>query len=145
MILGQMATGTFAAVLLPLAMAAAAPAVESAGQPPRHRHEPPSAEDRFQALAKALKLDAAQQAEVRKTLMARRDQLRRLLGQPADPNVPRTAAIRAINERTAERIRAVLNDDQKKLYSQPLPRDYSPAKGKTGVEEWMNATQPKGK
>jgi len=31
------------------------------------------------------------------------------------------AAIHAITDRTTERIRAVLNEEQKKLYSQPLP------------------------
>ena len=107
-----------------------------------HRQARPNNDDR---LVKGLKLDAAQEAEVRRALQDRRDQLTRLFRQPADPKIPRTAAIRAINDRTANRIRAVLNDEQKKLYLQPLPDDYAPGKGKPGVEEWMKATPSKRK
>jgi hypothetical protein len=53
------------------------------------------------------------------------------------------AAIHAINDRTAARIRAVLNDEQKKLYGQPLPRDVGAGKGKPGVEDWQKALRRK--
>ena len=122
-------------------------AVESAkvaARPPRG-HGRPSAEDRLQGLVKALKLDAAQEAEVRRALQAQREAIRRLTSAPPDPEVPRVAAIHAITDRTSERIRAVLNDEQKKLYSQPLPHDFAPGEGKPGVEEWLNALRPKGK
>jgi hypothetical protein len=124
---------------------APAPALESARQQAPHRHGRPSAEDRLQGLVKGLKLDAAQQAEVRRALQAQREAIIRLTSAPADPEVPRVAAIHAITDRTTERIRAVLNDEQKKLYSQPLPHDFAAGEGKPGVEEWLNALRPKGK
>ena len=124
---------------------ALAPALEAARQQAPHRQGRPSAEDRLQGLVKGLKLDAAQQAEVRRALQAQRDAIRRLTSAPADPEVPRVAAIHAITDRTTERIRAVLNEEQKKLYSQPLPHDFAAGEGKPGVEEWLNALRPKGK
>ncbi len=174
MTLGAHARGSIAAVLLPLVIAMAAPvaadpaalssvgassspggeistpgaqapALEGARQQARHRQGRPSAEDRLQGLVKGLKLDAAQQAEVRRALEAQREAIRRLTSAPADPEVPRVAAIHAITDRTTERIRAVLNEEQKKLYSQPLPHDFAPGEGKPGVEEWLNALRPKGK
>jgi hypothetical protein len=96
-----------------------------------------NAEDR---LVKGLKLDRAQEAEVRRALQWRRDAIRRLLDAPVDPDVPRVAAIQAITDRTSERIRAVLSDEQKKLYGQALPRkDLAAAEGKPDVEQWLNA------
>jgi len=164
------AWGSIAALLLPLGVAVAAEltalstveassspggetstppaqasAVEVARQKAQRRHWRPSAEDRLQGLVKGLKLDRVQQAEVRRALQAQREQIRRLLRQPANPDVSRVAAIHAITDRTTERIRAVLNDQQKKLYSQPLPHDFDASEGKAGVEEWLNAMRPKGK
>ncbi len=165
------ARGSIAALLLPLVMAApvaAGPAAPSAvgtsaspgdgtstapaqGPAPalgsaRHRAPRrtgrPNAEARFQELVKALGLDAAQQAEVRRALQAQREEIRKV-NASADPRVPRVAAIHAIADRTVERIRAVLNDEQKKLYVRPLPPGYGPGEGKPGVEEWLNALRPK--
>jgi Mn-dependent DtxR family transcriptional regulator len=93
---------------------------------------------------RGLKLDEAQQAEVRRALQAQREAMHRLMRAPADPAVPRVAAIHAIADRTAERIRAVLNDEQKKLYGQPLPQGFAAGEGKPGVEEWLNALRQKG-
>jgi hypothetical protein len=125
---------------------AQAPATErkSARQQTLHRRRP-NAEDRLRGLVEGLKLDAAQQAEVRRTLQAQREAIHRVTSAPADPEVPRVAAIHAITDRTIKRIRAVLNDEQKKLYSQPLPRDVAAGEGNSAVEEWLNASRPMGK
>jgi Spy/CpxP family protein refolding chaperone len=111
----------------------------------RRRGRPNAEERRLQVMVKGLKLDAAQQAEVRRALQAQREAIRRLASAPADPEVPRVAAIRAISARTAERIRAVLNDEQKKLYGQPLPRDPSQGRDSADVEEWLNALRSTGR
>ncbi len=146
------AWGSIAAVLLPLGIAWAVPAAAEpaaapsvAGSPSPHRRGRPSVEDRFQELVKALKLDAAQQAEVRRALRSQREAIRRLASAPADPEVPRVAAIHAIMDHTSERIRAVLSDEQKKVYSQPLPHDFSTGDGKPSVEEWQKALRQKGR
>jgi hypothetical protein len=151
-------TMTAGVLLLALAMAApvgAEPGAPSNGTPPAqalqlgrqgvgYRSGRPASEARLRFLAKGLKLDAAQQAAVRRALLAQREALHRLSSGPPDPGVSKVAAIQAINRRTADRIRAVLNDEQRKLYAQPLPQDYVPGEGKPGVAEWLTAMQRKG-
>ncbi len=173
MTLRARAKGSIAAVLLPLGMAmvapvaaepaaqspvgaspspggetstptAQAPALEAGSQQAPHRQGRSSLEDRLQKLVKGLKLDAGQQAGVRRALQAQREEIRKLMNAPADPEAPRVAALHAITDRTTERIRAVLNDEQKKLYTQPLPHGFSAGEGKPGVEEWLNALRAKG-
>jgi hypothetical protein len=170
MTLGNHARGSLARVLVPLWVALVAPAADLATPTPV---EPPSAqggetaptptpsleggrrrasrpqgrsgpEDRLRRLVKGLKLDAAQEESVRRALEAEQEALLRLASAPADPDVPRVAAIHAITTHTAERIRAVLNDEQKKLFGQPLPRDI-PAQGKPDVRPWLDAMRAKGK
>jgi cytidylate kinase len=141
------ATGMLMVVIAMAALVAPEPAaaLERGRQQAPHRHRRTNAEDRLQGLVKGLKLDRAQQAEVRRALQAHREAIRRLTSEPADPEVSRVAAIHAITDRTTERIRTVLNDEQKKLYSQPLPHDFAAGEGKPGVEEWLNALRPKEK
>jgi hypothetical protein len=126
------------------AVEAPAPALGFPRRQAPHRHWRLSAEYRLQGLSKALKLDDAQQAKVRLALQAEREAIRRLMNAPAGRAVPRVAAIHAITARTAERIRAVLSDEQRKLYSQPLPHDFEAGEGRPGVGEWMSAMRPKG-
>lgn len=140
------------ATWLPLAVVLAVPIVAVAEPPPvqvtrpqaAHRHGRQGPEARFQALVRGLNLDAAQQEKVRQALQAQHEAIRRLSSAPADPGTSRAVAIHAITNRTMERIRAVLNDDQRKLYSQPMPRDYSPGRGKPGVEEWLSGMKRNG-
>jgi hypothetical protein len=107
----------------------------------RGRH---GVEERVQLLVKGLKLDAAQEAWVRQALHDQQEAIRRLMSAPADPEVPRVAVLHAIGTRTTERIRAVLSDEQRKLYGQPLPRGLAVGEGKADVEEWLNALRPRG-
>ena len=141
--------------LLALRLAVAAPdAGPVAGAPPApgeaarpavaHRPGRSNAEARLQAWARELKLDAAQRAKVVLVLEEQQEALRRLARAPADPDVPRVVAIRAITSRTAERIRAVLNDEQRKQFGQPLPPDYAPGKGQPGVEDWLRNLRKNG-
>jgi hypothetical protein len=113
---------------------------------PAQRRTRANAEARLQALVKGLKLDAAQEAEVRRALRDRRDAIRRLANAPLGPDVSRVALIHAITDRTSERIRAVLDDEQKRLYGQALPRgDLAAVEGKPDVEQWLNALRQKGR
>ena len=80
-----------------------------------------------------------------RALQAEREEIRRIFERIGQPELPRVAAIHAISIRTAERIRAVLNDEQKKLYSHPLPQDFAAIEGKPSVEEWQSALRRKEK
>jgi hypothetical protein len=143
-------------VLLALAAPIAAAAEEQPAQPPSNQAQAPSrapspgvtrpqathrrgrqgTESHFQALVKGLKLDAAQQEKVRQALLAQREAIRRLSSAPSQPGTSRAMEIHAITNRTMERIRAVLNDEQRRLYGQPMPAARTPAQGKP-VEEWL--------
>jgi hypothetical protein len=113
----------------------------STGQKPRQHA---NLDDRVKALTRALDLDPTQQSEVRKLLQDQREEVRRVWGDATVPAPYRVSATQAISDRTADRIRALLSDEQKKKYKPPKP-PHGSTPGSTGpsVEDWMNATKPK--
>jgi hypothetical protein len=99
---------------------------------------------RVSALANALDLDATQQAQLTKVLEWRREQVRKVWNDPSVPPDYRVAVAHAIGDRTAEQIRGLLNEEQKRQYK--LPRQPHPAadgEGQRSVEDWMNAMKPR--
>jgi hypothetical protein len=118
--------------------------VSAADPPPRHvqRAAPrPSLEGRVQVLSKALKLDPQQQAELRRALLEQREQVLRVWNDESLPAANRVRATQAISEQTADRVRALLNEQQRKLYNAPRPQGGTHAAGESrSVEEWMSAT-----
>jgi hypothetical protein len=99
-------------------------------------------EDRVRTLTKALDLDARQQADLRKVLEAQRDEVTRIWDDESMPPANRVVATQAVSDTTADRIRALLNDQQKKKFTPPKP-PHEPASDGPSVEEWMDATKPK--
>ena len=49
---------------------------------------------------------------------------------------------RALQDDTVRRIRAVLNDEQKKKYDPLAVRQIKPAENQRSVEDWIKATTP---
>jgi hypothetical protein len=90
---------------------------------------------RLKVLAKALDLDAAQRAELREILEDQRQAVTKIWSDPALLSAERVPATRAVEERTAERIRAILNDEQKKRYNPPKPQGTRAPPA--NVEAWM--------
>ncbi len=111
---------------------------EAGGPRSRRRRGRATQEQRFQELVKGLKLDAAQQVEVRKALDAYREEVRKLATDSSDKGVSRVSELRAIGERAAERIRSVLTEEQKRLYGQPMPLEAGGAEGRRSLEEWLD-------
>ncbi len=72
-----------------------------------------------QRLASDLGLDAGQQERIRPVLMAHRDELQRLKRDAHLAPAERQRRILALGDRTADQIRAQLNDDQRARYIQP--------------------------
>ena len=101
-----------------------------------------SLEDRVRTLTKALDLDARQQAELKKVLEAQRDEVTRIWDDESMPPANRVVATQAVSDTTADRIRALLNDQQKKKYTPPK-QPHEPASDGRSVEEWMDAANPK--
>ncbi len=98
---------------------------------------------RVMLLARELGLDATQQARVKKALEDQREQVARVWNDGSIPAARRVSATQAIADRTADRIRAVLNDEQKKKYIKPRQRDVAVGTAGGDVESWMNAGKRK--
>jgi Spy/CpxP family protein refolding chaperone len=111
-------------------------------QTPRH-HRPNNLDDRVKALSKALDLDAAQQSELRRVLERQREQIKRVWSDPSIPADYRASAVKAISDGTADQIRALLNEEQRKKYPAKLPPEPRVGAGQPSVEDWMNAAKPK--
>jgi hypothetical protein len=112
------------------------PATGHAGQ---HRHEGATLEDRVRALTLGLELDAAQQAALRKVLLNQREQVMKVWSDPSPvPAAYRIAAVKAITDHTADQIRALLNEEQRKKYNPPR-RPSQEAEPRPDVAAWMDA------
>ena len=100
----------------PAAQASVAPSKAEAEPPgePGIRHRPMSPLDkRVALLTKELKLDAGQQAKVKKILQDQQMQVSRLWNDTSMAPALRVNATQTIGDRTADQIRALLNEEQR--------------------------------
>lgn len=90
-------------------------------------------------LSKALGLDASQLSGLRKVLEAQREQVSRVWSDTSVPAAYRVSATQTISDKTADQIRALLNEEQKKRYNPPKP-PHEATRGSTrpSLEAWMN-------
>ena len=103
---------------------------------------PGTLEQRVRALTQALDLDAGQQIQLEKILGEQRVAVMKIWNDSALPAVERGPATRAVQDRTAERIRGILTEVQKKRYNPPKPNG-APAAAPT-VGDWMQAQTRRG-
>jgi hypothetical protein len=136
-----------------LAVAVMVPAIACAIQPETeplearasaHRASPRSpalaALDRRVALLSAeLQLTPVQQVQVRALLAHQREQVRQLWSEPDVAPAQRIGRMQAIGDRTADAIRGVLDEMQKKRYIQPRQREAAVGTRGADVEGWMAA------
>ena len=127
----------------PIPAHAAAGGKFEAGEAPKRRAprhvQGPSLEDRVKTLSQALDLDAKQQARLRKVLEGQREQVRRVWSDASVPAAYRVSATQAISDNTADQIRALLSEEQKKHYNPPKPpREALPGSSRPSVEAWMS-------
>jgi len=103
-----------------------------------------SLDDRVRALSRALDLDETQQSTLKKVLEGQREQVMKVWSDSSVPAAYRISATQAISDRTADHIRALLNEEQKKKYNPPK-QSHQEATGtnKLSVEQWMDATRAK--
>jgi hypothetical protein len=99
-------------------------------------------EHRVAMLTKALDLDARQQAELQGIFAGQREAVRKIWNDRTLLAAERVPATRAVGDRTADQIRAILNDEQKKKYNPPKPPPAPDAKP-PDVAAWMDATSKK--
>ena len=110
-------------------------------QAPRHHT---SLDDRVKALTRALDLDAKQQSELRKVLEGQREQVMRVWSDTSVPAAYRVSATQTISDQTADQIRALLNEEQRKKYNPPRPpHEATAGSARPSVEDWMGTAKPK--
>ena len=120
--------------------------VASPASPPRqthHRQTRRTIDDVVKRFAKNLDLNEAQQAAVKKILEQRQSEALRIRQDSSISGGARIDQFRALQDRTVERIRAVLNDEQKKRYDPLAVRRIQPAPNQRSVEDWLKLTTPK--
>lgn len=122
------------ALVLPVLLLSA-PAVAQRG----HR---PTIDDRVKVLARSLELNEAQQAAVKKILEQRQQETLRVRQDASISGGARIERFRALQDHTVERIRAVLNEEQKKKYDPLAVRRVAPAPDQKSVEDWLKVTTP---
>jgi hypothetical protein len=120
----------------------AAPAVTVPAHTTHPTHRSVTLDDRVKGLTAALNLNEAQQAAVKKILEQRHQETLRIARDPSIPGSDRIGRLRALQDQTVERIRAVLNDEQKKKYDPLAVRKVTPAPEQKSVEDWLKVTNP---
>lgn len=121
----------------------APPASATPAQPAQSTRHRATLDDRVKALAAALDLNQTQQVAVKKILEQRQLEMLRIRQDPSIQGSDRIGKLRALQDQTIQRIRAVLNDDQKKKYDPLAIRNREPAPDQKSVEDWLKATAPK--
>ena len=144
--------GAFAALTVcgpPLVAAAAGPLVPPAAahEPATRRTSPPppvrdKLEQRLDALTKALALDSPQKAKLRQLLERQRAAVLRIWADSSLLPAERAPATKAVADRTADDIRAILSDEQKQKFNPPRPPP-PPDSPPPDVSRWMELMRPK--
>lgn len=114
-------------------------AAEPAHAPRSHAHHTAAntLDNRLQLMAKELDLDASQQATLKRILLTQRAEVDKVWNDPSVPASVRVATTQAVSEQTAERIRAILNDEQREKYLKEHRRDVPVGTPGGDVQKWM--------
>ena len=125
-------------VPLPAPAAGEAQGAPAASQrPPLPRGKRSGLEARVARLTRALGLDARQQDALRTLLRDQREQVQRIWRDESVPPADRVAATRSVSLRTADRIRAMLSESQRRRYDPPPLENRERTIRDARVEDWM--------
>jgi hypothetical protein len=114
----------------------AAPPAHAALRQHAHHTAATILDSRVQLMAKELDLDASQQAALKSILLTQRAEVAKVWDDPSVPATVRVATTQAVSEKTAERIRAILNDEQREKYIKDHPRDVPVGTPGGDVQKW---------
>jgi hypothetical protein len=103
---------------------------------PTHRTVEQGIDQSVRRLTLGLGLDLAQQAKLREILRDQHRQAMKLRTDNSEPGTDRAAATFAILEQTKARIRAMLNEEQRKKYSADVPREQT-APAQADLQHWL--------
>ena len=117
-----------------------APGVDAPQQQSKRKSNRPTLDERVRQFARNLDLTEAQQAAVKKILEQQQQEILQIRRDPSAVGRAGIDRFRALQERTVERIRAVLNEEQKKKYDPLAPRRIPQAPEQPSVEDWLKVT-----
>jgi len=131
-----------AALLMACAWGGGAAATEveasaAAAHPAPRRSTGSGLEARVRLLTGKLGLDVRQQEALRQVLLEQREEVLAVWADESRPAAARVQATEAVGERTADRIRALLNESQRARYNRPRSKEAAPASPRPSVETWM--------
>jgi len=107
-------------------------------------HHESALAQRVTLLSAELGLSAQQQEQVRRILEDQREQVMRVWNDSSLAAANRVSATRIISDRTADRIRTILTEEQQAKYHQARkPREAGQDSASPSVEEWMKAAAAK--
>jgi hypothetical protein len=96
-------------------------------------------DDRVATYTKELNLDVKQQSQLRTLLLQQRELVLKVWNDTSIPAAQRVHATKAIGDATADRIRAMLTEEQRKKYNPPRPPHDSTAQpGAPSAADWIN-------
>lgn len=134
----------FRYALLTLTLAIFAPALllAQAGPPPGDtsaagRHMP-SVDDQLDNMSSKLNLTDAQKPQVKTILQEQRDQMKQVMDNPSGSREDSRAKMREIHEKSAARIRGILNAEQKAKFDKMQAEHHD----HMGAEHGQGATPP---
>jgi hypothetical protein len=111
-------------------------------RPPTHRTADQGIDESVRSMTRSLELDSAQQAKLRQILLDQRRQAVKLRSDNSELGADRVGATRALVDQTKAKIRAMLNDEQRKKYSVDVPRDQT-APAQADLQHWMQLQESK--
>jgi hypothetical protein len=96
-------------------------------------------DDQVKRFAQSMELSQTQQSEVKQILEFKQVQIRRIRLDESLSGDERISRLHDLQDSTVARIRAVLNDEQKKKYDPLAVREAQKGSPQPSVEDWMKA------
>jgi Spy/CpxP family protein refolding chaperone len=107
----------------------------------QHQHKRSILDEQVSRFAKNLDLTEAQKSAVKKVLAQQQQEILRIRRDPSLVGRAGIDRVRALQQTTVERIRAILNEEQKKKYDPLAPRRLPQSPQQPSVEDWLKATK----
>ena len=126
----------------PTGVCAQAAKVENPEAPKPRPYKASSIDSRVNVFAKNLDLTEAQKLAVKKILEERQQQSLRIRQNSSISGADRIEQFRNLQYSTVARIRAVLNEEQRKKYEPFATEKLKPTTPERSVEDWLKLTTP---
>ncbi len=136
------------ALLLPMLLPGAPVPAQEANAPQPVRRVAPhytrqSHDRRVELLARYLDLNEGQRFALKNILLERQQEILKMRHAPSQGEGLQMDRFRAIEDRTVERIRAMLTEEQRKKYDPLGMRNSNSASQNVSVEDWLKETGPR--